>query len=270
MPRMASSRVVTTPASTIVFLHAHPDDEVLLTGGSIARAAAEGRRVVLIVATNGEHGEVPDDLGDGESIVDRRRRETECSATVLGIDHVLWLGYSDSGMTGWDQNAHPESLWQADVDDAAARLAKLLETEHADVLVTYDWHGGYGHPDHVQVHRVGHRAAAIAGTPRVLEATFNRDAARTFFAGGQIEFDPDGPADDGNPVGTPEIEIHYAVDVTEYTGHKRRALACHASQSSDAGEFLAIPEAVFAAAFGTEWFTEPGRPPGLHRGWLFD
>ena len=78
-------------------------------------------------------------------------------------------------MTGWDQNAHPDSFWQADVDDAGARLAKLLEAEHADVLVTYDWHGGYGHPDHVQAHRVGHRAAALAGTPRVLEATFSRD-----------------------------------------------------------------------------------------------
>ena len=134
----------------------------------------------------------PDDLADGETIVARRRRETECSAEVLGIHHVLWLGYSDSGMTGWDQNTDPDSFWQADVDDAAARLAKLLEAEHADVLVTYDWHGGYGHPDHVQAH------GSATGPPpsphaRVLEATFSRDAMRSFSMDELSEdWDPDG------------------------------------------------------------------------------
>ena len=258
-------------APTIVFFHAHPDDEVLLTGGSMARASAEGSRVVLVVATNGEHGEVPEDLAEGETLVDRRRRETECSAEVLGVHHVLWLGYSDSGMTGWDQNANPDSFWQADVEEAGARLAKLLAAEHADVLVTYDWHGGYGHPDHVQAHRVGHRAVALAGTSRVLEATFSRDSMRTFATtAGSEEWDPDRPADDGNPFGTPEIEIHYAVDMNASVGRKRQALACHASQTSDAGMMLAMPEAWFASVFGTEWFIEPGRPPGLHRGWMFD
>jgi LmbE family N-acetylglucosaminyl deacetylase len=258
------------PPSTIVFLHAHPDDEVTLTGGSMARASTEGNRVVLVVATNGEHGEIPPDLADGETTVDRRRREAECSAEILGIDHVLWLGYSDSGMTGWDQNAHPDSFWQADVDDAAARLAKLLAAEHADIVVTYDWHGGYGHPDHVQAHRVGHRAVALAGTPRVLEATFSRDAMRSFaVAEGGAEWDPDDLADDGNPFGTPEIEIHYAVDVSPFLERKRRALACHASQTSDAGAMLAMPEAAFASVFGTEWFIEPGQPPGLHHAWPF-
>ena len=267
---MASSMAMTAPASTIVFFHAHPDDEVILTGGSMAKASTGGSRVVLAVATNGEHGECPEDLADAETLVDRRRRETECSAAVLGIDRVLWLGYHDSGMTGWDQNADPESFWQADVDDAGARLAALLEREEADVLVTYDWHGGYGHPDHVQAHRVGHRAAALAGTSRVLEATFSRDAMRAFaVAGGGDEWDPDGLADDGNPFGTPEIEIHHAVDVTAFVGHKRRALACHASQTSDAGAMLAMPEPMFANVFGTEWFIEPGRPPGLLRGWMF-
>jgi LmbE family N-acetylglucosaminyl deacetylase len=257
------------PADTIVFFHAHPDDEVILTGGSIAKAAAEGRKVVLVVATNGEHGEVPADLAEGETIVERRRKETERSAEILGIDHVLWLGYGDSGMTGWDQNANPDSLWQADVDEAGARLAKLLDAEHADVLVTYDWHGGYGHPDHVKAHRVGHRGAAVAGTPSVLEATFSRDAMRAYAGEGGEEWDPDALADDGNPFGTPEIEIHYAVDVSDYVEHKRRALACHASQTSDAGAMLAMPVEIFAAVFGTEWFIEPGRSPGLHRAWPF-
>lgn len=267
---MASSVSMDSP-TTIVFFHAHPDDEVVLTGGSMVKASREGARIVLVVATNGEHGEVPEDLAASETLVERRRRETECSAEVLGVHHVLWLGYSDSGMTGWEQNADPASFWQADVDEAATRLAKLLEAEHADVLVTYDWHGGYGHPDHVQAHRVGHRAAALAGTARVLEATFSRDKVRSFaLADGGEEWDPDGPADDGNPFGTPQIEIHYAVDVSAHVEDKRRALACHASQTTDAGAMLAMPSEMFATVFGVEWFIEPGKPPGLRWVWPFD
>ena len=88
----------------------------------------------------------------------------------------MWLGYRDSGMTGWEQNDDPSSFWRTDVDEAAARLAAVLREEAADVVVLYDWHGGYGHPDHIQVHRVGHRAADLAGTPKRFEITFNRDA----------------------------------------------------------------------------------------------
>ena len=131
---------------TLVCFHAHPDDEAISTGGTIAQAAAEGHRVVLVVATNGDHGEVPDDLAPGETLVDRRRTETAASAAALGIDRVVWLGYTDSGMTGWEQNADPNSFMQADVDEAAGRLAEVLREEQADVLTTYDWHGNYGHP----------------------------------------------------------------------------------------------------------------------------
>ncbi len=107
---------------TLVCLHAHPDDEAISTGGTMARAAAEGHRVVLVVATNGDHGEVPDDLAEGETLVDRRRVETDRSASALGVDRVVWLGYADSGMTGWGQNGDPDNFHQADVDEAAARL----------------------------------------------------------------------------------------------------------------------------------------------------
>ena len=93
---------------TLVCFHAHPDDESITTGGTMARAAAEGHRVVLVIATNGEYGEVPEDLAPGETLVDRRRVETAHSAEALGIDRVVWLGYEDSGMTGWEQNANPD------------------------------------------------------------------------------------------------------------------------------------------------------------------
>jgi LmbE family N-acetylglucosaminyl deacetylase len=263
--------------ATIVFVHAHPDDETITTGGSMARAAAEGHEVVLVVCTNGEHGEVPADLAAGETLVDRRRMETERSAAHLGVDRIVWLGYHDSGMTGWDQNHDPRSFLRADLDEAAERLAGVLREERADVVVLYDWHGNYGHPDHVQVHRVGHPAADRAGTPKRFEATMNRDAARRGIeamiaagAPGFEEFDPAGPADDGNPFGTPEAELHLAVDVRPFVAAKRAAIACHASQVTDTSMFLAMPEEVFAAAFGTEWYIEPGAPPGWRDGWLLE
>jgi LmbE family N-acetylglucosaminyl deacetylase len=263
--------------TTIVFVHAHPDDEAISTGGSMARAAADGHRVVLVVCTNGELGETPDDLGEGETLVDRRRAETERSAGHLGVQRIAWLGYRDSGMTGWEQNSDPRSFLQADLDEAAERLATVLREEQAGVVVMYDWHGAYGHPDHIQVHRVGHRAADRAGTPKRFEATYNRDVALAGMAemveSGAPEFqdfDPAGPADDGNPFGTPESEIHLAVDVSAFVAAKRAAITCHASQVTDTGMFLAMPEEVFARAFGTEWFIEPGAPPGMRQGWLLD
>jgi LmbE family N-acetylglucosaminyl deacetylase len=257
--------------ATIVFVHAHPDDEASLTSGSMARAAAEGHRVVLVVCTDGRYGESPDDLADGETLIERRQAETARSAELLGVARVAWLGYHDSGMTGWEHNDDPASFWQADIDEAAERLAAILREEQADVIVLYDWHGGYGHPDHIQVHRVAHRAADLAGTPRRYEATYNRDRlAAMMEANTAPEFDPNGPADDGNPFGTAEADLHLAVDVSAYTEQRRAALAAHASQVTDIGMFLAMPEEQFRMMFSTEWFIDPGAPSGMREGWLLD
>jgi len=267
--------------TTIVFLHAHPDDESTQTSGSMARASAEGDRVVVVYATNGDHGDAPEDLADGETVVERRRKETAASTAILGVARTVWLGYRDSGMTGWEQNEDPASFWQADLDEAGERLAAVLREEQADIVVMYDWHGGYGHPDHVQVHRVAHRAADLAGTPRRFESTFNRDAMKRRMdavpelspdaePNGDFEFDPDGPADDGNPFGTPEAEIDLRVDVSAFIDQKRRALASHASQTTDVGMMIAMPPDVFGAFFGTEWFIVPGDEHHLHDGWLLD
>ncbi len=258
--------------ATVVCFHAHPDDEVITTGGLIARAAAEGHRVVLVVATGGDHGERPEDLGDGETLVDRRRLETEAAAAVLGVQRVAWLGFADSGMTGWPQNDDPASFWSADVDEAATRLARILGEESADVLTIYDWHGVYGHPDHVQVHRVGVAAAAKAPGVRVIEATSNRDQMATMLAESDLpdQLDPNAPADDGNPFGMPEADLTLAVDARPYLTLKRDAMRCHRSQISDSSFFLDMPEEAFAAAFGTEWFIEHDRRPPFRIGWIFD
>lgn len=268
--------------STLVCLHAHPDDEAIATGGAMARAKAEGHRVVLVVATNGDYGEVPDDLSEGETLVDRRRVETDVSAAALGIDRVVWLGYTDSGMTGWEQNADPTCFLQADLDDAARAVADILEEEAADVLTAYDWHGNYGHPDHIKVHEVGHAAVDLVPNVRLFEATINRDAVVAMMLrmqelgipspgpGDDDEpFDPDGPADDGNPFGTPEAELTLHIDVSAFVGQKRAAIAAHNSQISDQSFFLEMPDEAFTAMFGSEWYIERGVEPPMQTGWFF-
>lgn len=264
---------------TLVCFHAHPDDESISTGGSLARASAEGHRVVVVIATNGEYGEIPDDLADGETLVDRRRTETNRSTAALGVHRLEWLGYKDSGMTGWEQNHDPLSFHQAGLDEAAERLATILREERADVLTVYDWHGNYGHPDHIKVHTVGHRAGELAGVERIFEATMNRDHIVRMMemarqAGAPIseedDFDPNEGADDGNPMGMPEAEITHAVDVSAHLAAKRESLRCHRSQITDTSFFLEMPDEAFAAAFGTEWFIEKGAEPGLRPGWLFE
>ncbi|MDQ1375021.1 MAG: hypothetical protein QOJ09_2359, partial [Actinomycetota bacterium] len=149
--------------ATAVFFHAHPDDEAIATSGTMAKAAAAGHRVILVTATRGEHGEVPDGfLDEGEDLWRRREKELQDAAKIIGVDRLEFLGYVDSGMIDTLENEAPESFWQADLDEAAERLATILREEEADVLTAYDPHGNYGHPDHIQVHHVGHRAAEIA------------------------------------------------------------------------------------------------------------
>jgi LmbE family N-acetylglucosaminyl deacetylase len=270
--------------AAIVTFHAHPDDEVIATGGTIARAADDGHRVVLVVATGGERREVPDDLAAGETLADRRRDETEAAAAEIGIDRIVWLGYRDSGMTGWEGNGDPGSFHQADVEVASRRLAAVIAEESADVLTIYDWHGTYGHPDHVQVHRVGTAAAALVPGVRVLEATMNRDALAAMVRDARRQgvtidgpneeadedFDPHQPADDGNPMGTPEAELTLGVDVVPWIVRKRAALRCHRSQVAETSFFSTMPDDAFAQAFGTEWFVEPGVDPPVRYGWIFD
>ncbi len=260
--------------ATVVFVHAHPDDEASQTSGAMARAVAEGHRVVLVVATNGDHGDAPQDLADGETVVHRRRAEAEASNAVIGTHRIEWLGYADSGMTGWAQNDHEGSLFRADTEEAAARVAAVLREEAADLVVAYDWHGGYGHPDHVKVHAIGKRAAELAGTPRRLEVTMNRDAiarslAEAVAAGMEPGWTVEDPMDDGNPIGTLESELHWAVDASEYLEVKRAALRAHASQP-DARQILEMPDAMFQAMFGWEYYIEPARPEGMVTGWFLD
>ncbi|MCW2725575.1 MAG: Mycothiol S-conjugate amidase [Frankiales bacterium] len=252
---------------TLVAFHAHPDDEALLTAGTLARAAAEGHRVVLVVATAGEAGLVAGG-GTGAVLARRRLAELERSAAALGCARVEVLGYADSGLRG--EAGGTAAFAAADVDEAARRLAALLVEEQADVLTVYDPAGGYGHPDHVQVTRVGLRAAELAGTRVVLEATVDRTALQRVLR--LVHRLPGIPADFGparfDAAYTPRAALTHRVDVRRYVAAKRAAMAAHASQAvADEGTrtlavLLKLPAPLFRLALGREWYVERGRKPG--------
>ena len=270
-------------ARTLVTFHAHPDDEALLTAGTMARAAAAGDRVVLVVATAGEVGRVGSGfLDDDEALGERRTAELRRSAEVLGVARVELLGYGDSGHLP-NGVAPAGSFVAADPDAAAQRLAEILRAERADVLTVYDPRGGYGHPDHVRVHDVGYRAARLAGTPVVLEATVSRDLMRMGLemAGALgVEIPEDFRPETFDDWYTPESEITTFVDVSAHLPAKRASMAAHASQMTgadpDAGmnvrtlaAFLSLPEDVFALAFSTEWFVRRDAPAGTREDDVF-
>ncbi len=235
----------------------------------MAKLSEEGHRVVLVVATRGELGEVPEGLlSPGETLAERRERELAAACEVLGVDRYEFLGYGDSGMAGEPSNDDPECFWKADVDEAASRLAAVLEEENAEVLSAYDENGVYGHPDHVQVHRVGLRAAEIARTPRVFMSTVNRDHVRQISEkalelGLEEETSQlEERREELESLGVEGDRITTAVDVSAYLDRKRRAMAAHASQIQETSFFLAMPPEAFAAVWGTEWYIRVGSEPG--------
>jgi LmbE family N-acetylglucosaminyl deacetylase len=265
--------------ATLVCFHAHPDDESIATGGTMAAAAAAGHRVVLVVATNGEEGEpVPGVLRADEALHERRVQEVHAAAEILGVEQVHLLGYRDSGMMGEPTNDHPGAFWQAPLPEAGDRLGAILDEVGCDVLTVYDDHGGYGHPDHIQVHRVGHEAARRAGVGLVYEATMNRThLVELMERAGELGLEtPDAPDAErqerarDESFGTPAEHITHAVDVTGQLERKRAAMIAHASQIAPDSFFLAMPDEAFAAAFGTEWYIRPGHRRGADAPFVTD
>ena len=254
---------------TLVAFHAHPDDEALFTGGTLARLAAEGHRVVVVTATAGERGlAAAGGLGDGLGAV--RRAELEAAARELGVARVVTLDYGDSGMGAGSPPAG--SLCATPVDESAQRLAEVLVEEHADALTIYDPHGGYGHRDHVRVHEVGVAAAARAGTGLVLEATVARESLQRGLRllnllgirpGGMRSRDLAGAF-------RARADITHEVDVRRWVPAKQRALAAHASQTGGGTDVRTVallsrlPGPLATVALGREWFVEHGRSPGRH------
>jgi LmbE family N-acetylglucosaminyl deacetylase len=245
--------------ATIVAFHAHPDDEVLATGGTLARLAAEGHRVVIVAASDGWMGARSE---PGSSI---RLDELRASAALLGAARVEHLGYADSGHGPvlFPDPPDRQRFVRADIDEAAARLAAVIRAEHADVLLSYDAQGGYGHRDHLRVHAVGARAAELTGV-RVLEATAPREYVRVVFGALRalrlvVRHQPE----EIRTWGTPRASITHRVNVRRYARQKQAALGAHRSVVQGNGRLarlmrllLALPAPVFGLALGREWFTD--------------
>ncbi|MBM3690242.1 MAG: PIG-L family deacetylase [Actinobacteria bacterium] len=242
--------------TTLVFVHAHPDDEALLTSGTMARAAAEGQRVVLVVATDGAAGLTSSAYREG--LADIRREEVEESARHLGVSRVVHLGYADSGLAG----DAPSGFASASLDEVSERIRGILSEESANVVVGYDPSGGYGHPDHVRVHESVRAAARGQSDVRLFEATLPREPIATavrMAAATRLtpeEFDPAEFA----RAWTPRRQITHRVDVSGHLPAKRASLAAHASQAAADGttRTLAVlgrlPDFAFRRLLGTEYY----------------
>ncbi|WP_113702463.1 PIG-L family deacetylase [Nonomuraea lactucae] len=248
---------------TLMAVHAHPDDECLSTGGVLARYTDEGVRTVLVTCTNGEQGDGPDGVKPGDqghddaAVAERRLAELRESVQILGIDHLELLGYRDSGMDGWETNHHPDAFANVPVEAAAGRLGELIERYRPDVVVTYDETGGsgYGHPDHVQAHRITVAAVEATGVPAKLYHTaIPRSAIKRLFdlmLENGVDLGDFRPSDD---FGTPDELVTTLVDVAPYVERKLKALRAHESQGENIF-LLRMPDAAQRQAFSSEAFT---------------
>lgn len=272
---------------TLVAFHAHPDDEALLTAGTMARAAADGHRVVLVVATDGSLGLTDESAfgTKGASLAAPGGGELAASARALGVARTVELGHADSG-SGPEIYPDPPGarrFVRVPLDEAAEALCAVLEEERADVLTTYDPHGGYGHRDHVRVHEVGARAAEMArerGLPvTVLWATVPRDLiCRALDLVAKVyRFPEEFDRASFDRAFSARAEITHRVPVRPHVRAKRAAMRAHASQAADTGGgdrtlgmLLRIPRPLYDLVFRHEWLVDPDAPAGTARTDVFE
>jgi N-acetyl-1-D-myo-inositol-2-amino-2-deoxy-alpha-D-glucopyranoside deacetylase len=257
----------------LLALHAHPDDESLSMGGTLAKYAAAGEHVVVVTATGGEVATIFNH-DDPETLRPRlkeiRREELAAAAEILGLSALESLEYKDSGMMGAESNADPECFWQADFMEAVGRLVRIIRRHRPEVMTAYDPYGGYGHPDHIQVHRVGTAAffgAADVGRFSVEEYGEPWEAARLFWATWPRErarqaralmvemgqMDPEEAAREPEH-GTRDQDITTSIDVRDFFDRKWEAVLAHHTQIAEDSWFRTMPEDLRREGFGRETF----------------
>lgn len=272
--------------TTVLFIHAHPDDESIMTGGTMAALASRGASVVLLTATRGEGGEVIGEthahlFGDRPGLAEHRERELAEATSALGVSGAYFLGeertvdgtglpprrFEDSGME-WGAHGHavapahmpPEALCSATVAEVADYVGAVIRNVRPDLVVTYGPGGGYGHPDHVRCYEATEEALARLGAsaPPVVFAEVPPEVSAD-------AFDPQAPGFDltgfGAATSVPSVPAEYPVavaqDVSEFVGAKAMAMAAHATQITVAGEFFALSNDVGQKILDTEYFTAP-------------
>ncbi len=270
---------IQTEQLTFMAVHAHPDDEIFGTGISFARLSSEGVRTVLVTATRGEFGEIVDpDLDEaGKAEVFKklgqvREGELRDSVAALGVSELRFLDFNDSGMVGTKENQNPASFFQANFDEAVRRLVKLIRELKPQVMATYDPWGGYGHPDHVQAHRVTAIAFDAAGDPRFypelgLEAwqpqkLYYTVIPRSWFqqlSKEMRERGVDGPWNnpemDTDEWGTDDRVVTTRFDGREFIDNKIAAFRAHKTQIAPNNFMFIIPEEMQREGLGVEFFT---------------
>lgn len=255
-------------AKTLLAVHAHPDDETITMGGTLARYSAEGVRTIVVTCTRGDLGEVRDPalLAGASSVADLRDRELDAAIARLGVSRVVRLGYSDSGMAGWPENLRPGAFFAADLEEAAAQLVEVIDQEVPQVMLAYDATGGYGHPDHVKAHQVAvaaFEASGAAGPARLYFVRFPLNWSRGFVrALREAGIDAPGSAVSGadagpdvTEIGTEDSLVTTRIDVRSYVSTKLAALACHASQMPADHFLMRMPLELAQKLWAFEFFS---------------
>ncbi|MEU8335328.1 N-acetyl-1-D-myo-inositol-2-amino-2-deoxy-alpha-D-glucopyranoside deacetylase [Micromonospora tulbaghiae] len=265
--------VTTLPDRRLLLVHAHPDDESIGTGATMAHYAATGAHVTLVTCTLGEEGEIHVPAlaqlcaAEADQLGGYRIGELAAACAALGVTDHRFLGgagrYRDSGMMGLTTNEHPRAFWQADLDVAAGYLVEVIREVRPQVLVTYDPDGFYGHPDHIQAHRVAMRAVELAAAEGIAPAKVYWTAMpRSVLDAGLEAFteSSDNPfagieSADELPFGTPDAEIAARIDGTDQHAAKEAAMRAHATQIP-ANSWLYSIAGNFGGEFmGVEYFT---------------
>ncbi len=283
----------------MVLVHAHPDDEAIGTGATMARYVAEGAHVTLVTCTLGEEGEIhlPEieqlAADQADQLGGYRIHELATACAALGVTDYRLLGgagrYRDSGMMGTPSNEHPRAFWGADLDEAAGHLVRILREVRPQVVVTYDENGFYGHPDHIQAHRVAMRAVELAAQPDVLpdagepwqvSKVYWTAVARSMLAASIERFrgaegNPFGDIERAEdlPFGSPDEEIAAAVDGSKYAAAKTASLRAHASQIPPTSWLLTLAGSDGNGPIGVECFrlvAGTRGPAGGVNGWEDD
>ena len=258
---------------SLLAVHAHPDDESITMGGTLARYSAEGVRTTLVTATRGEVGEILDKELDPKEAAPRlasiRELELRSAVKILGVSELVFLGYEDSGMAGLPRNRDKQVFWQADEEEAVGRLIEVVRRVRPQVMTTYNEVGGYGHPDHINTHRIAvgafysaHDAKRFPGGeswrpsklyysafPRSVIAEFGEAIKR---AGLADRFSRDG--DEEPPFAVADDRVTTRLDISPYLDKKLAAMRAHRTQIPEDSWFIEIYQAVGPTAWNREYY----------------